>query len=121
MDVFYGKAYDSKDMFLMEVPLSYLEDIKNSKDDLKIKGNENLSVLSTESRTYELKYVYTTNSFFLLENGSEEKKMSVTKVSDHTLELSEYIPRKSVVYKMLRSNALKANKFNGGTNYSSNL
>ena len=117
MDIYYGKSYDLKDTFLMEVPNNYLEDIKASKDNLKIKGNENLTVLCTDNKSYELKYVYTTNTFYILDPNQIDEKVSVSLVSDHTLEVTDYLPKKSQVYKILRGNTLKYNKFDGATNY----
>ena len=120
MDVYYGNSYDMKDIFLIEVPNNFLEDIKASKDNLKLKGNDSLSVLSTENKTYELKFVYTTNTLYLLDKNQNDEKLNVLLVSDHTLEVTDYLPKKSQVYKMLRSNSLKYNKFDGATNYNSN-
>ncbi len=119
MDIYYGKSYDLKDMFLMEVPNNYLEDIKASKDNLNIKGSEALTVLCTDNKSYELKYVYTTNTFYLLDKNQMDEKVNVSLVSDHTLEVTDYLPKKSQVYKILRGNNLKYNKFDGATNFHS--
>lgn len=116
MDVFYGKGYDSKETFLMEVPQAYLEDITNSKTSLKIKGNQDVTVLTTTSKTYELKFVYTTNNFYLLERQPLDNKSNVSLVAEHTLEVNEYMPKRSEIYNLLKSNSLNINKFDGATN-----
>ena len=116
-DVYFSNSYDLKDIFLIEVPLNYMDDFNASKNNLKLKGNDNLSVICTDSKSYELKYVYSTNSFYLLENNPT--KMNVSVILDHTLEVTDYHPKRSYIYKMLKQNSLKYNKFNGATNYDS--
>ena len=118
MDVHYSNTYDLNNLLLIEVPQNYLEDFKASKNNLKLKGNDNLTIICTEKKSYELKYVYTTNNILLLEN-STDIKMDVSLVAQHTLEVTDYLPRRSHIYKLLKKNCLNYNKFNGATNIES--
>jgi len=116
MEISFDENYDKNNIVLIEVLPSVLESIeKNEK--LIIKGNEQ-TILCTPNKSYELKYLDTTNNYMLLEQLAPEK-LNIKFTSQHTLECIEINPRKNNLLDLLRSNELTYDLETSESNYES--
>ena len=118
-------------LFLVEVPNKLIDYIM-SKGELMVKGIEN-SILCTDYTSFELKYLETTNNYILLTdkkvedyeenstnldpNQSLELKQSskvINLITQHTLEINEYTPKKYTIYNLLKQNCALSYDFQTG-------
>ncbi len=105
MELHFLEEYENT-LMLIEVPDSIAETIKN-KGDLIIKGGDQ-TILCSNEKSYELKYVETSNTFLLLSNPAmqdgaiNENRKDITLMTNHSLECVEYTPRKFTVYNILK-------------------
>jgi len=105
MEIEYTEDYDNEQYSLIEVTPNILESInKESSSSLLIKGN-NTSFLCTSDKSYELKYLETSNSLLLLKeeklynnnnnnNNPKETKSNIIHISNHLIECNEVTPKK---------------------------
>jgi len=79
--------------------------------------------LCTKDKSYELKYLETTNSFLLLKDAAqEENKKEIKLMVNHTLECTDYNPKKFSIINILKSEcSLNYNRFTGEDNCNSFL
>src|SRR5690348_13584362 len=119
MDVHFNSNYDKKELFLIEAPQTIINKLKESSQ-LEIKGDKSHSVICTGDSSFSMKYVYTTNNFYVISKENEEKKLFVNLIADHTVELQDYLPMRSKVFKALKQNSLSYNKFTGINNMKGN-
>jgi hypothetical protein len=105
MELHFSEQYE-KDYMLIEVPDSIAEIIK-SNGELLIKGGEQ-TILCTNDKSYELKYVETSNTFMVLsipamsDGNINENRKEISLMINHTLECAEYTPRKFNVFNILK-------------------
>ena len=120
MELTFSDNYSESSLFLMEVPNSILDYIKQNKGELLIKGNEP-SILCTDSSFYELKFLETSNSYLVIDSqeGSPQKKQ-IKLMTQHTLECCEMSPNKYHILNLLKKNCkLNYNIQTGENNFSS--
>ena len=90
MELYFSDNYDESSLFLMEVPNSILDYIKQGTGELIIKGSEP-TILCTDSKHFELKFLETSNTYMILDSESEQtQKKDVTLMTYHTLEKGLY-------------------------------
>ena len=96
MDIQFSDNYDLEKYTLIQVPQDIIDKITKG-EELIIKGNEN-SILCTKSKSYELKYLETSNTIFLLQAvnkvGEEIKTSEILSMENHIIECNDVIPKK---------------------------
>jgi len=116
MEICFDEYYDRNNIVLIEIPQNVLDSIeKNEK--LILKGNEQ-TILCTPNKSYELKYLDTTNNFLLLEQQAPEK-LNLKFQTQHTLECIEINPKKNNLVDILKNNILTYNLETSECNYES--
>jgi hypothetical protein len=119
MEIYFGPTYDKKSHFLLEVNqqvLESLEKIEENNYDFVIKGDTS-TYLCTDSKTYEVKLVETSNTFLLLEENTIQSNYKIIMSTDHCLDINEVVPSKYNIVNLLRSScALSYNLMNGLSN-----
>jgi hypothetical protein len=123
MELHFSEQYD-KDFMLIEVPDSIAERI-NSNGELILKGGEQ-TILCTNDKSYELKYVETSNTFIVLSNPAmsdgniNEDRKEISLMINHTLECADYTPRKFNIFNILKHEcSLNYNRETGESNFNS--
>ena len=118
MDIEFGEQYDADRYTLIEVPSNIVDNITKG-DKLIIKGNE-VTVLCTETKSYELKYLETSNCLYLLKAGNKEldvyKKAEILTMSNHIVECIEVIPKKYSVISKIKYNCRLSYDYKTGRN-----
>lgn len=116
MELYFSDNYDESSLFLMEVPNSILDYIKQGTGELIIKGSEP-TILCTDSNHFELKFLETSNTYMILDSESEQtQKKEVTLMTYHTLECCELSPKKYLIYNILKRNCSLNYDINSGEN-----
>ena len=116
MELYFSDNYDESSLFLMEVPNSILDYIKQGTGELIIKGSEP-TILCTDSKHFELKFLETSNTYMILDSESEQtQKKDVTLMTYHTLECCELSPKKYHIYNILKRNCSLNYDINSGEN-----
>lgn len=105
MDIYFDSSYIKNDTILIEVPPHLLEIIENN-EDMIIKGNE-ISLLCTNSESFELKELENSNTYFLLSdetpaNLQGNNKYEVLLMTNHTLDCDSVTPKKYHVIQELK-------------------
>ena len=112
MDLYFNSNYDGKNIVLIESNQHILDYIENNNSKfLTIKGESN-TILCTENKSFELKFLETSNTFFLLEN--EQTTYKIIHKSDHTLETNEVSPKKYNIINLLRTECALNYDFKSG-------
>jgi hypothetical protein len=113
MEIEYSEDYDNEQYSLIEVTPSMFENISKDSSSLLIKGN-NSTFLCTSDKSYELRYLETSNSLLLLKENNKkivnfsensnlnsntnpnlkEIRTEVIHISNHLLECNEVTPKK---------------------------
>jgi hypothetical protein len=105
MDLYFSENYDQSDYMLIEIPPSLLEQVQQNPELVNIKGGET-SIFCTQDKTYELKFVETSNNFLLVENGGmEENKLEIAHICNYTVECVEYHAKKYSIVNLLKENS----------------
>jgi hypothetical protein len=140
MEIEYSEDYDNEQYSLIEVTPSMLENIiKDNSSSLLIKGN-NTTFLCSSEKSYELKYLETSNSLLLLKENNKkfnnfnfpsdgnsnsnliENSKEIIYVSNHLLECNEVTPKKyQFVQKIKYECSLNYNENTGKSNILGNL
>jgi hypothetical protein len=105
MDVYFKTNYDDKNIVLLEVNEHILQAIKNGDNNLIIKGDSTTTILSTQSKSYEMKYLETSNTLLLLESEQESLvgPQKILTMNDHVIEANEVCPRRYNIINLLKS------------------
>ena len=114
MEIYFSDNYNNNDLFLLEVPndlIEYIKTIKennnnnNNNNELIIKGIEP-TILCTNDKNFEVKFLDTTNTFLVLsnENSTNNDKLNISLLTNHTLECQELTPKKYFIYNLLKKN-----------------
>ena len=78
MEVYFSDNYDNQSLFLLQVPNSIINEIKETNNDLLIKGSTDKTIFCTNDKNFEIKFLDTTNTFLLLnqkdDNDINKKK-----------------------------------------------
>ncbi len=101
MDLTFAENYENS-LFLIEAPSQIVEKVMN-KEELILKGGE-VTILCTSEKSYELKYLETTNTFILVNSPAEMEgeKKQISLMTNHTLECQEYNPKKYTIFNLLK-------------------
>lgn len=96
MEIEFSEDYDLEKYSLIQVPQEIVDNI-NKGEEIIIKGNEN-SILCTKNKSYELKYLETSNTIFLLKaldkENEEIKTSEILSMENHIIECNDVIPKK---------------------------
>ncbi len=119
MEIYFGATYDKKTNFLLEVNQQVLDNLENIQDDnydFVLKGDSS-TYLCTDTKTYEVKLVETSNTFLLLEENKVDSNYKVVLSADHSLDINEVIPSKYNIINTLKETcALNYNLADGSSN-----
>jgi hypothetical protein len=101
MDLTFTDNYENS-VFLIEVPPQIVDKITNNQE-LILKGSD-VTILCTSDKSYELKYLETTNTFILVNSPAEMhgEKKQISLMTNHTLECLEYNPKKYPIFNLLK-------------------
>lgn len=106
MEIEFGEEYDLEKYTLIEVPPAIVDNIHNG-DRLVLKGNE-VSILCTDKKSYELRYLETSNSLYLLRalnfENEQIKNAEILFMSNHIIECTEVIPKKYSIINKIKYN-----------------
>jgi hypothetical protein len=118
MDVYFKDNYDNKKIILIEANQQILDAIEMQNTNLIIKGDKDLTILATENKSYELKYLETSNSLLLLRNNCaiQNNSFQIVAMSDHVIEVNDVCPRKYSVINTLKSKCALKYDLKTGTN-----
>jgi len=96
MEIEFSENYDLENYSLIQVPQDIADQIIKS-EELIIKGNDN-SILCTKNKSYELKYLETSNTIFLIKEinkeGGEIKNAEILSMENHIIECVDVVPKK---------------------------
>ncbi len=96
MEIEFNEDYDLENFTLIQVPQEIV-DVISKGDDLIIKGTDS-SILCTNNKSFELKYLETSNTMFLLrvlnKNAEEIKNAEILSMKNHIIESNDVIPKK---------------------------
>lgn len=96
MEIEFSEEYDLEKYTLIQVPQEIVDNISKG-EELIIKGSEN-SILCNKQKSYELKYLETSNTIFLLKalikEGNEIKTAEILSMENHFIECNDVIPKK---------------------------
>ncbi len=96
MEIEFSEEYDLEKLIIIQVPQEIVDNISNG-DELIIKGTDN-SILCTKSKSWELKYLETSNTILLLKalikEGDEIKTAEILSMENHIIECNDVIPKK---------------------------
>ena len=81
MEVYFSDNYDNQSLFLLQVPNSIINEIKDINNDLLIKGSNDRTIFCTNDKNFEIKFLDTTNTFLLLNQYEDDKNINKKKNS----------------------------------------
>ena len=105
MEVYFSDNYDNQSLFLLQVPNSIINEIKDINNDLLIKGSNDRTIFCTNDKNFEIKFLDTTNTFLLLNQYEDDKNINKKKIrlmTFHNLECCDIIPKKYLIYNLLK-------------------
>ena len=120
MEVYFSDNYDNQSLFLLQVPNSIINEIKETNNDLLIKGSIDRTIFCTNDKNFEIKFLDTTNTFLLLNQKDENdiNKKNIRLMTFHNLECCDIIPKKYLIYNLLKKNCnLNYNLQTGENNF----
>ena len=79
MEVYFSDNYDNQSLFLLQVPNSIINEIKDINNDLLIKGSNDRTIFCTNDKNFEIKFLDTTNTFLLLNQYEDDKNINKKK------------------------------------------
>lgn len=121
MEVYFANTYDESNLFLLEIPEQvYEEYIIHDEGQLIIKGTDP-TVICTNNKSYELKFLETSNTLMILDSKTEpDSKKEISLMAYHTVVCDDFSPKKYQVYNKLKANsALNYNLATGESNFNS--